>query len=327
MFWIMVKSGRFYIWWIIFVVLGSAFQLLPAPIRMSLCVAYVENFDRPILEALRSITGAGSAQESTFPTTRATIPTTQPSLLLNMTAEDAASRIRQLICDEFPASQPAASQPRAPDAQQIAGLVIRIGSGGFVMAMLVWTLIPWQARKAEVDVRRRLQSPGDSSLVAGGRNLAIPARQLRIAVLYTVLSGAVTCIWQPNFDVGITLQDSSNREHMLALLVVACAAALWGTVPFARSDQDALVLGARLGGGGIFFGSLIALSITAPYLALTTRDGAGLTVSELKLLATLRLIALPAVSFAFSVAALLAARLYLHEPIRLFTRPTSHGGP
>jgi hypothetical protein len=324
MIWIMVKSPRFYVWWLIFIIMGIVLRFLPAPIRVSLCTVYEQNFDEPALNALRAMAGPTAADTPTPSTAPAT---TQPSPFLFMTPEQAAATIRDLICGQFAASQPAASQARAPDAQQIAGRVIRIGSGGFVMAMLVWTLIPWQARKAEVDLRRRLQSPSDSSLVAGGRNLAIPARQLRIAVLYAVLSGAVTCIWQPNFDAGITLQDPSNREHMLALLVVACAAALWGTVPFARSDQDALVLGARLGGGGIFFGSLIALSITAPYMALTTRDGAGLTVSELKLLATLRLIALPAVSFAFSVAGLLMVRLYLHQPIRLFTRPTSHGGP
>jgi hypothetical protein len=117
--------------------------------------------------------------------------------------------------------------------------------------------------------------------------VAIAARQLRIAITYAILSGALTLIVRPDYSSSFV----HNLPHLAVITTAAIIAALQGSFGFSRTKMKTGRMAVNFGFSSIFFGGVIAMCISIPYQAV--RPVAGLTPAAVITVLCIRVILLP----------------------------------
>lgn len=330
MLWKALKTVRFWKWWLGISVFGVALWFIPKDIQVAMCTLYEQTFSQAVEDALRVVIdpstatspASGDSPSSSAPSN--SVSGTSSTGFTQITAESAAEQIRKLICLR------GFENAETTDSRWIEATTATLPVS-FGVALMICLIIPGRTNQAEDRGEDELPPVVDGPTVAVNRAglsqmlqdrqvLAGRARQLRVALIYALLSGTFTAFKPPSFTTEDFWGSAQNRAHMLALGAAACISAAWGAHSLARSKREAMAIAAAVGWGGVFIGSLIALSIALPYRLVTPIEAVRLHTNDAARFALVRLGFLPLLAGIGSLAWVVAHRAYRKRDLNIMPR-------
>lgn len=295
-------NKRILLWTAAILVFGLSMKiLLPDQVQKKLCEVYRLHWSATVLKALQ--------YAMIEPSTLKHAPESQPahsegrasvlSLGTGITPELLEQYIQSYICIAQP--QPIDSLPH-----RILVLLPTVLPAAYVLAVLICFFLPPKPKVARrggavyplhtVPSAPPKPSPAssDRERIENYPDLALRAAQTRTTIVYAFLSGVSTTLLRPDFFQSNSF-FSANGAHILGLAACAFGAAVWAThTPALRyPDMKAFRIAIRIGFGGVFFGSLIALSIALPYQMLTPVPNAAMSEHQALIIILIRLLILP----------------------------------
>ena len=294
-----VTTVRFWLYEVVLATMGIGLLALPTNMQELVCEAYRTKVEPRVIELLRDRLSAGSTA-ATQPSPSATQPAMPPNTATGPSrsaADQIATQIRGFFCPRV-RERSLGDIVRSRDPALMLTTFGQRVAGSLVITYLICFLIPppMTRREAQEQGTQLAQplvrnSKANQSGVQSGADIILRARQLRVAVLYAILGGAATLAFPPAFGLGPT------PAHLLALLIVAAGIGAWAPSLFSSWPVSARELAWRASFGGIFFGSLIALSISMPYQIMAPPGATSLAKEQIVRIVLLRLFGHPLLAF------------------------------
>lgn len=310
-------NKRTLIWTAAILVFGLLLKiLLPCQVQERLCEVYRLHWSDTVLKALRyamiEYLPANGAPES-----QPAHPERSASMLSfggGITPELLEQHIQNYVCD---------IRPPTLDSLPYRVLVLlpTVLPAAYVLAVLICFFLPPKPKVARqggavyplhavpsVPPRPSITN-SDRERIENYPDLALRAAQTRTTIVYAFLSGVCTTLLRPDFFQSTSF-FTGNSAHILGLAACAFGAAVWAThTPALRyPDIGTFRIAIRIGFGGVFFGSLIALSIALPYQMLTPVPNAAMSEHQALIIILIRLLILPISGFIGASMCVLVAR-------------------
>lgn len=313
----MLFNRRTILWTVAFLVFGLSMKiLLPGQVQEKLCEVYKVYWSETVRKALRF------AMNEHVPGNNS--PESQPassenraamvSLGSGITPELIEQQIQDYICTPSP-------QEPVFSAIGILGLCPAVLPVAYLLAVLDCFFLPAKPKISKqtpfvlpihaVSTARPMHSltKSERERIENYPGLALRAAQMRRAIVYAFLSGLSTTFLRPDFFQSSSFFEG-NGGHILGLASCAFGASVWTThTPAIRyRDLRNSTLAIQIGFGGVFFGSLIALSIALPYQMLTPIPNAAINEHQALIILVIRLLVLPVFGLFGASSCVLVAR-------------------
>lgn len=209
-------------------------------------------------------------------------------------------RLEPLFCVSQP---PDAVEPTTTIVSFLATAIPSISLLVLILAMVVPGLIP-QPRST---VAMALDPPIEFQRVT--RTAALQAGALRVAIVYGLGSCLATVLFPP--EDAQSFFASNNTNHLIALIVGAAVATVvaLGRMPIELPPKDMALHAAA---GGVMVAGFIFMVIVMPY-RMRAVDG-GLSIEQVRLIALVRMLVLPLVSYLTSWGYFMVRRTLARTP-------------
>ncbi len=326
MFWQVVRTWRFWKWWVGLLVFEIALWSMPRDVQVALCTIYERHFASIVRAGVDEVMGGEPGAAPSEPG-----PATAGSGVAAISPEDMADHIRGLVCLSTVESESARDRAGPSELTAATGAMLPTS---FVVALFLCLVLPARTHAAEDRGQNEhapevhgAEVPARRDEIEGLKHdcqvLGTRAKQLRVALCYALLSGLSTALCPPNFTAASFLADTQNRWHIFSLVAVACVAAAWGAHRLADGKREALVAAAAVGFGGIFIGGLIALSISLPYRMITPIEEVRLQMADVGRFAAVRLALLPILAGMSTLLWIVVYRAYHKRPLNVLPQRRS----
>jgi hypothetical protein len=298
---------HFYAIFLALVLLGTVIQKATPQQQSLVCDQYHKILAPKIsAEIDKHFEKAAATQASSRPSPEASTPATAPTASDEQSMKQIAmSAIERFFC-------PAAALPDPDEGEMlsIARAAGRALPGAAVLGFLIAGLLPVASKRTAIAERvnavntlaeNKTALLPETTLEELGKIypvIALTARQLRIAILYAILSALMTFLFHPMFSIAGAKPPTfaQNLPHMLAIAAAAACAAVYGTWGFSLTNIPTSQLAFRLGFGPIFFAGLIAAAISIPYQLLRPPEMFPLDNGQLIFIAIIRLLIMPTIA-------------------------------
>jgi hypothetical protein len=301
-----VTNGRFWLFALLFSIIGFGLTMLPHTQKAEVRQFYVDNFDSRVRAALQQRLSTTRPENAEL-----TQPTTQASGL----ADELADCVKEFCCP--PGDESIWGLIRNHQWQEVQAMSVPIIVTSFLGAyFLVLIIPPPLSLKAAMSLAPPPAPPPffaqgtppkaqDSRTPDIAINL-LRSRQLRAAVRFAVISGAITVLIPPTKSI-----FHVSYAHQLALLFAATLIGAWSSLNFSSWNSPTTTLAAYTGFSSVFFSSLIAFAITLPYQSLTPEGEALLHGNPFPIILVFRFLILPSAAwFGAFISIVLVRRHY-----------------
>lgn len=312
-------NKRTLLWTTAILVFGLSMKiLLPSQFQQRLCEVYRLHWSQTVLKALqfalrdrRPASDAPESQPAASERNAATL-----SFGSGITPELLEQHIEGYICT-------IQQQPTHSLLHRVLVLLPTVLPAAYVLAVLTCFFLPpkpkvvrqggaaYPLHAVPLVPQKQSITNSDRERIENYPDLALRAAQTRTTIVYALLSGVSTTFLRPDFFQSNSFL-SANCAHLVGLAACSFGAAVWAThTPALRyPDIKTLRIAVRIGFGGVFFGSLIALSIALPYQMLTPVPNAAMSEHQALIIILIRLLILPVFGFIGASLCVLVVRKF-----------------